>query len=145
MTYTEAEKVAARHFRDHAQAELERRLAAEPPTFRVPHFLAVYRHDCPARNDRSSALVLTEIYQHSPAYNVVISPNGWHLALPVEPGCDEPLHVPDTTIAHVVAGRFGCLHRAGRCRGCGATARSTAIRLVDGWQRPPIRPRAARS
>jgi hypothetical protein len=52
MTYTEAEKVAARHFRDHAQAELERRLAAEPPTFRVPHFLAVYRHDCPAPSPR---------------------------------------------------------------------------------------------
>ncbi len=112
MSLSPAEKAAGRAFRDAAQSALLRTFDADPPTFAVPNFVALYRHNCPERGGRSTALELKEMYQFSPAY---------------------PEH-------EVPAGRFGFLWRYGTCRHCGATARSRAGRLVDAHQRPPIRP-----
>lgn len=110
MSLSAAEKAAGRAFRDTAQADLLNTFTADPPTFTVPNFIALYRHNCPQRGDRSTALELKEQYQLSPAY---------------------PEH-------GVPAGRFGFIWRFGACRHCGATARSRAGRLVDAYARPPI-------
>lgn len=137
------EKAAGRAFRDCAQAALGKAFRTDPPTYEAPHFLGVYRHRCPARAGRSSALGLTEAYLRSPAYEV-LGTNGqpW---IAVE--ADRPLvpdGPPEEVIGRVPAGRFGFIYREGRCRGCGQTARSKAGRLVDGWERPPIHRRATR-
>lgn len=117
MSLSQDEKAAGRRFRDAAQADLLTSFDHDRPTYTVPNFLALFRHNCPARDARSTALELKEVYLHSPAY----------------PDLDTP------------AGRFGFIYRQGRCRACGQTARSRAGRLVDGWQRPPIHGRVVRS
>lgn len=116
MSLTAREKQAGRRFRDQAQADLTASFA-DPPTYTVPNVLALYRHSCPGRDGRSTALELKEVYLLSPAY----------------PDLDVP------------AGRFGFIYRKGRCRSCGHTGRSHTGRLVDGWQRPPITGRVNRS
>ncbi len=108
MSLTPEEKAAGRRFRDQAQADLLASVQAQPPTHVVPNFLALYRHNCPARDGRSTALELKEMYRKSLADG------------------------------DVPAGRFGFLWREGRCRHCGATASSRAGRLVDAHRRPPI-------
>ena len=115
MTLSTEEKAAGRVFRDEMQAALLRSHTADPPDHTVPNFLSLYRHSCPARQGRSTALELKEVYVSSPSY-------------------------PD-----VPAGRFGFIYKQGVCRGCGQTARSRAGRLVDAYERPPIHGRVARS
>lgn len=120
-----AEKIAGRQFRDAAQAKLLATFDGEKaPTYTAPNFLGIYRHNCPARQGRSTGLVLDEIYTPSPE-------------------CD--IFTDDGSREWVAPGRFGFIYREGRCRGCGQTARSKAGRLVDGWVRPPIHGRVARS
>ena len=114
---SEAEKAAGREFRSRMREQLDALHVADPPTYLVPDVIALYRHKCPARGMRSTALELKEIYAASPIY---------------------PAH-------DVPAGRFGWIYREGRCRGCGQSARSGTGRLVDGWQRPPLSGRVARS
>ncbi len=111
VSLSAAEKAAGRDFRDTAQGALLRAFDLDPPDIAVPNFIAVYRHACPARGGRSTAIELRECYRISPAY---------------------PQH-------QVPAGRFGFIWRAGACRHCGATARSRAGRLVDAHERPPAR------
>lgn len=117
MGLSDREKSAGRQFR----ADCEKALAAlnerDPATYEVPFFLGLYRHLCEGKASRSVAMELKERYWVSPIY--------------------EEENVP--------AGRFGFLFREGRCRACGQTARSRAGRLVDGWERPPITGRVARS
>lgn len=117
MSLSAHEKAAGRLFRDQAQADLLVSFELDPPDHRVPNFLALYRHSCPARQGRSTALELKEVYVISPAY---------------------PEH-------DVLAGRFGFIFKAGTCRGCGQTARSRAGRLVNAHERPPLHGRVARS
>lgn len=117
MSLTRQEKTAGRAFRDAAQAQLLASIEADPPDHLVPNFLAYYRHTCPAREGRSTALELREVYVASPSY-------------------------PEQGVA---AGRFAFIYKQGSCRGCGQTARSRAGRLVDAWERPPIAGRVARS
>lgn len=112
--YTDAERAAGRTFRDMATTALARKQAEGAATHTVPGWLASLRHRCAAQDHRSVALVLVENYVSSPAF-------------------------PDLGVP---AGRFGFVHRAGRCRACGVTARS-AGRLVDGWTRGPLRDSAA--
>lgn len=114
---TAQEKVAGRAFLDMMQTQLTQSLADQPPTYIVPNVLAVFRHDCERRRNRSTALTLQECYVRSPA-------------------------VPEYGIPE---GRFGYIYRAGTCRGCGQTARSKNGRLVDGWVRPPLAGRVARA
>jgi hypothetical protein len=116
VSLTVAERDAGRAFRDSAQADLLATFDTDPPTFTVPNFLALYRHNCPARHLRSTALECKEVYLHSPAYP--------YWAVP--------------------AGRFGFIYRAGTCRHCSATARSRAGRLVDAHARPPMAARVNR-
>lgn len=117
MGLTAVEKNAGRIFRTDSQMFLAALNEKDPPTYDVPFFLGLFRHICSAKNSRSVAMELKEQYLVSPIY-------------PVE---------------NVPAGRFGYLYREGRCRACGQTARSRAGRLVDGWERPPITGRVARS
>lgn len=109
-SFTAQEKEVGRAFRDDLDAKLAASFDADPPTYAVATYLAIYRHNCPARQRRSTAMVLREMYRLSPA----------------EPG--------------VPLGRFGYIYREGLCSGCGQTARSRIGRLVDGWSRPPLRP-----
>ncbi len=69
--YTDEEKAVGRAFRDQAQANLLDFIDISPPTHIVPNFLSVYRHSCPANNNRSTALDLREVYQRSPASGAV--------------------------------------------------------------------------
>lgn len=115
--YTDEERTVGHQFRDRRQLELDLLNEHSPPDWVMPVFLASFRHLCPARNNRSTALELKEIYEISPIY---------------------PVH-------GVAAGRFAWIYRQGRCRGCGRTARSSQGRLVDGFDRPPISGRVARS
>jgi len=104
------EKQAGRLFRAEMQTWLSVWFDTDPPRYTVPHFLAAYRHLCPARGHRSTALECPEIYRHSPAY--------------------PEFHVP--------FGRYGFLWRQGVCRFCGAGGRSRVGRLVDAHTRPPL-------
>ncbi len=117
MALTEIEKVAGRMFRDQAQARLTAVNEKDPATYDVPFFIALFRHRCPGNNGKSMAIDLKEQYLQSPIY----------------PEQDVP------------AGRFGYIYREGRCRACGQTARSRSGRIVDGWERPPVSGRVARS
>lgn len=114
---TAVEKACGRRFRDDAAARLLALNETDPPTFVVPHFLGLFRHACPAQNERSIAIELKERWLPSPIFQ------------------DE----------NVPAGRFGYIYREGRCRACGQSARSEVGRLVDSRERPPITGRVARS
>lgn len=111
------EKKAGTRFREESEEFLDGLNRITPPTYEVPFFLGIYRHLCSSRNMRSTGLELKEQYLLSPIY-------------PEE---------------NVPAGRFGFLFREGRCRACGQTARSRVGRIVDGFERPPLTGRVARS
>lgn len=117
MGLSEVEKQIGRQFRREQAHRLDSLNEADPATYEVPHFLGLYRHLCAARDNRSTAMELKEQYVASPIYS--------HEGVP--------------------AGRFGFIFREGQCRACGQTARSETGRLVDGWQRPPLTGRVARS
>jgi hypothetical protein len=117
VALTAVEKAAGKRFRVQAELHLELRNTNDPPTYEVPFFLGIYRHLCSARSGRSTGMELREQYLLSPIY-------------PEE---------------NVPAGRFGFVFREGRCRACGQTARSRVGRIVDGWERPPLTGRVARS
>lgn len=117
MALTDAEKQAGKAFRAVCEDTLADLNQADPPDYVVPFFLAVLRHICSAKKGRSIAIECKERYLISPIY--------------------ESEGVP--------AGRFGFVFREGFCRGCGHTARSRVGRVVDGWERPPVTGRVARS
>lgn len=143
MPLTAHEKTAGRHFRDEQAANLEELNALDPPSFTVPSVLAVIRHQCSARQGRSTSLVLREVYIPSGAYDVFGTDGGLIVTDATE--LDPPQWMVDTqAYSRVPAGRFGYVYRCGTCRGCGETARSDA-RLVDGWARPPLQTRARRT
>jgi hypothetical protein len=56
------EQAMGRAFRNEQQQALTARHDTDAVTYRPPGFLKVYRHPCPARNNRSIALQLREIY-----------------------------------------------------------------------------------
>lgn len=117
MELTGIEKECGRRFRSESEISLMTLNELHPPSYEVPFFLGIYRHLCKARNNRSTGMELKEQYWVSPIY-------------------------PDEKVP---AGRFGYVFREGRCRACGQTARSRVGRVVDGWVRPPITGRVARS
>lgn len=117
MALTPREKKVGRLFRVESEEKLTGINKIDPPTYDVPFFLGIYRHLCSARHGRSTGMELKEKYLLSPIY----------------PEEDVP------------AGRFGFVFREGRCRACGQTARSRVGRIVDGWERPPLTGRVARS
>lgn len=143
MMLSPEEKAAGRMFRDDAQDRLLARHDNDPPDYTVPSFIALYRHNCPAHSDRSTALELRECYEVSPGYEVY-TVDGNRLVVPADlPGelpADLAIHIhrADAVLTHVPGGRFGFIWREGRCRSCGRTARSRAGRLVDAVDRPPI-------
>jgi hypothetical protein len=139
---TKQEKVAGRAFRETQQRALRERCEADPPTYVVPHFLAIFRHLCERRDNVSTALELREVYIASPAYDVYdLADDAWY-AFPADAITRTAIsahdHDPQHSV-HVPAGRFGFLYRDGRCRRCGRTARSDRGRLVTS-DRPPLHP-----
>lgn len=138
---TAPEKAAGRVFRERCHEYLEYLAREQPVEYTVPTFVGLYRHACPAREYRSTALECREWYIPSPAFLVD------RVELTVMDLADVPeeLSINDFSAEGIPAGRFGFIYRAGTCRGCGATARSRTGRLVDGWDRPPIHGRVARS
>jgi hypothetical protein len=146
MSLSPEEKAAGRRFRDQAQATLLASFDSDPPDHTVPNFLALYRHSCPARQGRSTALELKEIYVSSPAYDVItLSGSVLHVAESTDPMLPETCRHEGVVITFVPASRFGFIYRDGVCRSCRQTARSRAGRLIDAWERPPIQGRVARS
>jgi hypothetical protein len=117
MGLAEDEKKVGRRFKIDAAFHLLSLNEVDPATYDVPCFAGLYRHLCSAKNNRSVAMEVKEQYLVSPIY-------------PEE---------------KVPAGRFGYIYKEGRCRACGQTARSRAGRLVDGYERPPLSGRVARS
>lgn len=117
MALTDDEKKVGKLFRAQSVEKLDEINEIDPPTYEVPFFLGIYRHLCSARHGRSTGMELKEKYLLSPMY-------------------------PDDGVP---AGRFGFVFREGRCRACGQTARSRVGRIVDGWERPPLTGRVARS
>jgi hypothetical protein len=131
------EKAAARLFRDREQAALDQSFVDDPPDYEPPNWIAVYRHGCPARANRSSALELPEVYKASPRLTVESSEAGVHT-----PYFSSEWRPRDVDLWQIPQGRFGFIYRQGRCRLCARTARSRKGRLVDAWQRPPLFGRA---
>ncbi len=137
MTLTDLEKMAGRIYRDLSQAALEESHLADPPTFVPLPWLRHYRHNCPLRNDRSTSLELKEVY--------VLSPELWVCYCSALGEHSDSFPHRDCQGGKVAAekGRFAFIYKEGKC-GCGATARSTAGRLVDARERPPITGRVVR-
>jgi len=137
VALTPNEKIAGRKFRDDAQAALTASFESAPPTYPAPNFLAHIRHECPGRNDISTALELKEKYQLSPAYYVT---DGTAIEV-----LDDAIQDPGGEL--IPAGRFAFIYKEGKCKnkGCGHTARSKAGRFVDAHDRPPVEGRVARS
>jgi hypothetical protein len=108
MTLTSLQKAAGRRFRAVAQFTLDQGFHTHPPDYTVPHYLGVIRHPCAGRDDRSTGLVVREVYQTSPADG------------------------------DIPAGLFAFTYRAGKCPHCGATARSRTGRVVIAADRPPL-------
>lgn len=117
MALSAGEKHAGRKFRNVIELYLVNLNEADPPDVSPPHFLALVRHLCPARGNKSTAIELHERYISSPTY-------------------------PDEGVPE---GRFAFIFREGDCRGCGRTARSNTGRVVDSYQRPPLTHRRTRS
>lgn len=138
-------KAAGRVFRAQAQADLDALCATDPPDHTVPNVLAVLRHACPARGNRSSSLELTEIYRYSPGFLVETAGDGTLTVHEHHPAADTPADIPADMFVgtQIPAGRFGFIYRTGRCRRCRQTARSPTGRLTDGWGRPPLHGRKA--
>jgi len=113
---TPAEKQAGRLFRAAEEEVLTRSFLEDPPTYTVLPVSGQYRHECPRRQGRSTALSLHEVYVRSPQTDIA-EPDG------------------KTTVP---AGRFAFIFREGRCRFCGQIARSNRGRLVDASQRHPL-------
>lgn len=119
MSLTPDEKTAGRQFRDEQQQALTHSFETDPPTYAVPNFLAHYRHNCPARNNTSTAMELKEFYNFS-----------------------EEIDVGGTVIP---SSRFGFIYKVGKCSRCKQTSRSRAGKFVDAYVRPPLQGRVARS
>lgn len=115
---TAAERAAGRAWRAFSDGALAVWHDSEPPTYTVPDFLAVWRHECTGHRHTSEAIVLREEYRLSPAYQVRDLRSG------------ELIEVP--------AGRFGYIYREGRCRTCGENALSRVGRVVDAYRRPAL-------
>lgn len=141
MSLTQPEKVAGRKFRDEEQAKLLATFDVAPPTYVVPNFLSHYRHECPGRNDISTAIELKEQYVLSPEYEVWDEGGVEHVH---ELGDDTTVLIEGSTV--IPPGRFGFIYKEGKCKSklCGHTARSKAGRLVDSWERPPMAGRVGR-
>lgn len=159
MALSRADKAAGRVFRDEqtsilleATDKLKSEAEAEGKVFFVvPPFLATYRHLCPhhkspGRPDGiSTSMKLGEVYIHSPAYVVAEVPRG-EAQRPelVVFKLDQSEAILAASHRHdVAAGRLGFVYKKGKCV-CGATAQSRVGKLVDAYERPPIKGREAR-
>lgn len=137
MPLTPDEKAHGRLFRDTAQAALTNRNRIDPPDYKPPNFLGLYRHNCTAQpNNRSVAIQLKEVYLFSSA--------------PIAPQAAEDLMDTSVPEAGTVgwggqSDVFGFIIKEGVCKGCGKVARSPAGRLVDARGRPPKDGKVARS
>jgi hypothetical protein len=131
MPLTDEEKTLGRWFRDTAQAQLTRLNREQPPDFRPPSFLGLYRHNCEVQpNHRSVAIQLHEVY--------------WRSVDVIPPQDAKDLMGTSVPQAGTVGwdGRsklFGFIYKEGICKGCKKLARSGAGRLVDVRDRPPTR------
>lgn len=135
---TEAEKAAARAWRDAQMQALAARNEAEPPGMALPVFLRHVRHECEGRPGRSVSFHFREVYLPSPAY--AVHPDGCVDLIPEPDGMDRV----DGTVGTVIvpAGRFAFIYREGACPDCEVIARSRAVigtgcRLVVAEERPP--------
>ena len=135
------DKHAVRFFRDRCAAELAATFDTDPPTYTVPVVTGHFRHPCPQRNLRSTALQVDEVYRLSPAFDVHTAPSYVHVQDSSDPAT--PVVPPgiQVVLTRVPAALFGFIYRAGRCRFCGQSARSREHRLVLAHQRPPLRGR----
>ncbi len=132
------DKLAGRFFRERCATELARSFIDDPPTYTVPVVSGHFRHPCPKRRMRSTALQVDEVYRPSPELDVITAPGFSQVQEPgtvVIPCTDPRLRY---TISRVHRGLFAFIYRAGRCRFCGQTARSRDFRLVLAHERPPL-------
>lgn len=101
--------------------------AEEPALYDPPWFAGRYRHTCPRRGGRSTALDLKERYV---TLGEVL--DGGKVPIPAL-----PLHDIDDAA-------YAIIYNEGRCKWCGQTARTTQGHIVLVAERPPLTGRVAR-
>lgn len=131
---TRPERSAGRWWRDQRQAALDELNLKDPPMASPLGQLAHIRHLCEALGGKSISYHYAEVYVVSPRIGVCY-------CSVIQQVPDELLgsfpHVDCAGGALVPAGRFAFVYRAGRCAHCKLTARSTAGRVVDAYERLP--------
>lgn len=159
---TDAEKVYGKRFRDAAQAALTLLMDTDPPMYRPPNFVVIFRHLCDARKHKeSTALPLKEVYLSSED-SIPTRVTDRHLFLggnsdethedvvwwghPTEAAHFEQQYPGHVNGLEEVAGlpEFAFIYKEGKCAKCEATARSPAGRFVLASERPPTAGRMSR-
>lgn len=150
---TPEEKEYARRFLAAAQADLTHSIEVDPPTYKPPNFLAIFRHNCEARaHKESTALQLREVYVDSMA-PINTDPATALMETPIWRGHEveaasfaltNPGHVNGLDELDAPLPVFGFIYREGQCGKCKDTARSPAGRLVLQSERPAAYGRMAR-
>lgn len=130
---TPAEKQAGRFFRGVEQVTLDRLNELSPPHIVVPLFCGKhYRHECIARDGRSTSFEVYEIYHYCPELWICYCSAIGQLV----PG-SFPHRDCDGGKLILGSRRLGFIYREGKCV-CGLVARSADGRVVDAQARPPI-------
>lgn len=128
---TGPEKVAGRRFRDWQCGLLAESLAADPPDLAPSLWNAHIRHNCAARDGRSTSFRMHEVYVLSPAYAVC---SCGETVAASEEGSHHPVTGCQRT--EVPAGRFAFFYKEGKCS-CGLTGRSLLGQFVIAADRSP--------
>lgn len=133
---TPAEVPYARRFRAAAQAALAGLVERSKPDYTPPNFVALYRHECPANRDISTALSMEEIYVSSAdpiegVDNGIIGGEDWlgHSREAYLFDGENPGHVNGLGTVEGLP-EFGFIYRSGECRKCHRIGISKAGRLV---------------
>ncbi len=121
------------------QGWLDGQNALQPPLYDPPWFAGRYRHTCPVRADRSTALDLKERYVTLQELIDREEVDGWEFDYSGADEVDVELGIEDTSPRSVAI-----IYREGRCKFCGQEARSSVGKVVNVADRPPLEGRVAR-
>ena len=114
--------------------------SSDPPTYDPPWFMGRYRHTCPERRERSTALDLKERYV---TIQDAIDESNERLAK-ASGGLAGPATFGGPGFEPEDRDLFAIVFREGKCKWCGQTARSSEGRVVAVSERPPMFGRVAR-
>jgi hypothetical protein len=118
VTLSPEEKRAGRKFRDDQVSLLKASHETNPPTFIAPSYIRIFRHSCPGNSGASTEIFLREVYN-------------------TNPDMYEDRIVGDPRLV-LREGTLAFIYKEGKCKLCGATARSKTGRIVETSERPPL-------